>query len=221
MDNNSEMPGAGGTPNSEPSQTVEQPVQPMPQQGLDQPTGQAAQPATGTASNPANQGTKKKTGLIIGCVIGVIAIVVAVVVVLLLVLPGQGGERTVSCTTSATTMGIDVNSEANVKIKDGKLSDGNMTINVDLANMPSSYKNYEENLVDSLTSQYEKYCDDDHCVFDYNYTEGDSVKYVLQYDNEGVKEIVWVYGGDNMSTQAVADKVQEALESQNYTCTQY
>ena len=212
MDNNN-TPIAGGTPN--PNQPV---VQPTPQPAAQPIPGQPiAQPISDTPNEPKN--SKKKMGIIIGCSIGAVA-VIAIIVVLLIMFLGHGGEKTVSCTLTNEIMDIAVTGETNVKIKDGEITGGDMTINVDLKSLPDFYKDYESDLVDGITKSYEEHCSE-HCTFDHNYIEGDSVKYTMQYDKEGVSEIVQSSGTEGMSAQEIADKVQEALEDSGTTCTQH
>ena len=73
--------------------------------------------------------------------------------------------------------------------------------------------------MDRITEDYKERCKE-HCVFNYDYIEGDSAKYTMQFDKEGVDEIVWSYGTENMSAQEIADKVQETFENSNSTCVQ-
>ena len=244
MDNN-EIPTTGGvstptptlTPNPDqlanqvteqpipPTQTT-QPVQPVqPTQPIAQPI-QPAQPIQGqpfaqpipNIPNNNNKNSKKKTGIIIGCLLGAVAII-TLVTVLLIVLP-KNGEKTVSCTTDTTIMGVDLNIETDVIVKDGEISGGKITANVNLKTMQDYYKDHEQEMVDRMTESYKDNCED-HCTFDYNYTKGDNVKYIMQYDKESVDQIVRSYGTENMSAQEIADKVQKALEGYNTTCTQH
>ena len=213
MDNNN-SPINGGIPN--PNQPIAQPspqpvAQPMPSQPV-------AQPGTGISNE--NKGSKKKMGIIIGCSVGAV-VVIAVIVVLLIIFLGHGGEKTVSCTLTNEIMDIAVTGETNVKIKDGEITGGDMTINVDLKSLPDFYKDYESDLVDGITEGYKEHCSE-HCTFDYNYIEGDSVKYTMQYDKEGVSEIVKSSETEGASAQEIADEVQKALEKEaNATCTQH
>jgi len=213
MDNNN-TPIAGGTPN--PNQPVVQPTpQPAAQPIPDQPI---AQPISGAPNEPKN--SKKKMGIIIGCSIGAVA-VIATAVILLIMFLGHGGEKTVSCTLTNEIMDIAVTGETNVKIKDGEISGGDMTINVDLKSLSDFYKDYESDLVDGITEGYKEHCSE-HCTFDYNYIEGDSVKYTMQYDKEGVSEIVKSSETEGASAQEIADEVQKTLEEEaNATCTQH
>ncbi|MBR3230865.1 hypothetical protein IKF73_02470 [Candidatus Saccharibacteria bacterium] len=238
--NDNEIPSAGGMPNPNPEQPVEQPVvppveppvaQPTPQpiaaQPVEQPSAQPpaqpvaqpvmSEPAAG-ALNTSTPNAKKKTGLVVGLIVGILA-VAGIVAALLIFLPKGGGEKVVSCATNTTTMGISIDTEANVRVKDGEITDGDMVVSVDLKSLRDSYRAQEQTLVDSLTSSYEKLCTD-HCTLDYDYTKGDSVRYTLQYDGDGVDAIVYSYGTEKLSAQEIADKIQDALESSGYTCTQ-
>lgn len=217
MDNSNETPTIGGMPNQ--NQPFNQPV--------NQPTFQQApqpiqnQPITQPMPNIPNsngQNTKKKAGIIVGCSIGAVAIIALVAFLLITLL--KPGEKTVTCAMNTTTMGITVNGETNVKVKDGEISSGDMTINVNLKTMRDSYKDYEKDIVDEMTERYKSHCEE-HCTFDYTYNEGDNVKYTMQYDKEGVDEIVWSYGTEGMSAQEIADKVQETLEGSDTTCIQH
>lgn len=217
MDNGNSMIGGAQNSNqttpaisSAPQQTIGQPI--MDQQVVMNPT------ITNTPAG-GGQNNKKKRNLIIGCVTGG-AVLAALMVVLLVIFLQKNGEKTVACTMNTTTMGITITGETNVQVKDGEISSGDMTINVNLKTMRDSYKDHEKEMVDKLTDQHKRHCEE-HCVFDYSYTEGDNVKYTMQYDGEGVSEIVWSYGTDNMSAQEIADKVQETLEDSETTCRQY
>ncbi len=214
-----------------PAQPVEQmPAQPMEQSPM-QPMGTMgqmptqpimSQPMAGELPMPMLDGDDKKAErkrkLIIGCSIGGIVAVIALIAVFLIVFLGHG-ERIVSCTANKELMGITMNGEENYRVKDGGLSGGDMSISVDLKNMQDSYKEREKDLVDMLAEQYKTECED-HCVFDYDYIEGDSVKYTMEYDETGINDVVYSYGIENMSAQEIADKIQEETESSDITCTQ-
>lgn len=196
-------------------QTVDRPTfQQVPQPIQNQPI---VQPMPSVPNND-NQNPKKKTSIVVGCLIGAAAIIAAIVVLLIILL--KPGEKTVTCTTSTTAMGINMKGETNIKAKDGEISGGDVTINIDLKTMQDSYKDYEKDIVDKIIDQYKNECED-HCVFDYNYIEGDSLKCTMQYDEEGVSEIILSYGTEKMSAQEIADKVQKTLEDSNTTCAQH
>lgn len=165
-----------------------------------------------------NKGSKNKKGLIIGCAVGVVAVAAIIVAVVLLM---KGGEKTVSCNMSQTVMGVTANSEANVKVTDGKVLGGDMTVKVDMKSLSGFYKNYESEMADSLINSFKKQCTE-NCTFDYNYTEGDSINITMTYDENGVSNMVRTYGAEGMSAQAIADKIQETFEKQTgTTCTQH
>lgn len=247
MDNGNDAPNIGGMPN--PNQPVNQPldqpvnqptfqqvpqpiqnqpsiqqtpqpiqgqpaIQPVPQPIQDQP---GVQPVP-TIVNNNDQKPKKNLGVIIGCSVGAVAVIAAVV--LLVVFLKNGGGKTVTCTMNTTTFGIDMNSETNIKVKDGEISGGDMTITVDLKAMSDYYKDYEKEMVDEMTEEYKDNCKE-HCTFDYTYTEGDNVKYTMQYDKDGVNKLVMSSGVENMSAQEIADKLQKTLEDSETTCTQH
>lgn len=218
MDNSNETPTIGGMPNPNQNQPLNQPVnQPVFQQTPQPIQNQPIIQPIPNIPNGNNQKSKKKIGIIVGCSVGVVAVIAVVAFLLITLLKHR--EKTVACTMSTTTMGITINGETNVKVRDGEISGGDITINVDLKTLQNSYKNYEKEMVDKMTKQYKNRCED-HCTFDYNYVEGDNVKYTMQYDKEGVDEIVWSYGTENMSAQEIADKVQKTLEDSDTTCVQ-
>ncbi|MBP5512571.1 hypothetical protein J6X73_00140 [Candidatus Saccharibacteria bacterium] len=226
MDDNNGIPTANGFPNPNPVQ----PVNPVPGQPVGQPFNQPTYGAPTTQTMPAPQatpaeatgsntpGSKKKLGLIIGCVIGAVAII-AIAAVVLINIMGHS-EKMVACTTDTTTMGINVKRYVNINVKDGKITDGDITVSVDLKTMQDSYKKYEKDIVDRITENYKSHCED-HCTFSYDYSEGDSASYTMRYDEDGVVQIVRSYGTEKMSTQEIADKVQKALEDSDTTCVQH
>lgn len=208
--------------------TQQQPFQPSPQPSqppqFSQPTQQPTQsvqnqPYTETIVNTSNnnQNPKKKTAIIIGCSVGGLAILVLIAVLVIVLI--KSGEKTVSCVTNSTSMGISLRTETNVRVRDGEISGGDMTIDVDLRSMRDSYKDYEAEIVDKMTEEVKDKCYD-HCTFDRKYIEGDNIKYTLQYDKDGVDQIITSYGTEKMSAQEIADKVQETLEDYETTCRQ-
>lgn len=218
MDNSNETTTIGKMPNPNQNQPLNQPVnQPVFQQTPPPIQNQPVIQPMPNIPNSNSQKSKKKIGIIVGCSVGVVAVIAVVAFLLIALL--KHGEKTIACTMNTTTMGITINGETNVKVRDGEISGGDITINVDLKTLRDSYKDYEKEMVDEMTERYKNRCED-HCTFDYNYTEGDSVKYTMQYDKEGVDEIVWSYGVENMSAQEIADKVQGTLEGSDTTCTQ-
>ena len=216
---------------------VEQPVQPIPEQPVQpvveqpvQPTQPVVDPAMGQpiVSNPTETGgqntgetgTGKKTGLIVGCCVGAGVVIIAIIAVLFLFVFKGGGEKTVSCTASTTAMGIDINLEYNVHIKDGKIPSGDIITDVNLKTMSDLYKKREKEIVDSLVDSYKSQCDDG-CSFSHDYVEGDHVKLTMTYEGEGVSKIVHTYGIEGKSAQEIADKVQESIEkTDSATCKQ-
>ena len=226
MDDNNGIPTANGFPNPNPVQ----PVNPVPSQPVSQPFNQSAHSAPTTPATPAIQAApadvsggnvpapKKKLGLIIGCAVGAVAII-AIVAVVLINIMGHS-EKMVACTTDTTTMGINVKRYVNINIKDGEITDGDITVSVDLKTMQDSYKKYEKDIVDRITENYKSHCED-HCTFSYDYSESDNASYTMRYDEDGVVQIVRSYGTEKMSTQEIADKVQKALEDSDTTCVQH
>lgn len=219
MNGNNENPAVGGAPNLNSNQPLDQSVgqptfQQAPQSVQSQPI---VQPAFGVP-NKNNQKPKKKTGIIIGCSIGAVILIAAVVVLLIMLLKHEG--KTVTCTMSATVTGITADGETNIKVKDGEISGGDVTMKVDLKTMRDIYKDYEKDMVDEITERYRGRCED-HCVFSYGYVKGDNATYTMRYDKEGVDEIVWSRGTEGMSAQEIADEVQESLEDSGMTCTQH
>lgn len=246
MDNGNDAPNIGGMPN--PNQPLNQPLnqpvnqpafQQAPQPIQDQPgVQQTPQPIQGqpafqpvpqpiqsqpgvqpmpTISNDNNQKPKKNLGVIIGCSIGAVAVIAAVV---LLVIFLKNGGKTVTCTMNTAAFGINMSGETNIKVKDGEISGGDATVTIDLKSMSDYYKDHEKEIVDEMTEEYKNGCKE-HCTFDYTYTEGDNVKYTMQYDKDGISKVVMSSGVENMSAQEIADKIQETLEDSETTCTQH
>ncbi len=233
MDNGNDAPNIGGMPN--PNQPLNQPlnqpvnqpafqqapqpiqdqpgVQPVPQPIQDQP---GVQPVP-TIANNNNQKPKKNLGVIIGCSVGAVAVIAAVV---LLVIFLKNGGKTVTCTMNTAAFGINMSGETNIKVKDGEISGGDATVTIDLKSMSDYYKDNEKEIVDEMTEEYKNGCKE-HCTFDYTYTEGDNVKYTMQYDKDGISKVVMSSGVENMSAQEIADKIQETLEDSETTCTQH
>jgi len=240
--NNSEAPVAGAGPVPPAAEPVNRPVppsqpepQPAPVQPMPapQPVPEQPAPVPPAVEQPAingptevnnqttpNTGAKKKTGLIIGCLVGVGVVIAAVVAVLFLFVFKGSGEKTVSCTASTTAMGIDINLEYNVNIKDGEIPSGEIITDVNLKTMSELYKKREKEIVDSLVDSYKSQCDDG-CSFSHDYIEGDHVKLTMKYEGEGTSKIVHTYGIEGKSAQEIADKVQESIEkTDNATCKQ-
>lgn len=246
MDNGNDAPNIGGMPN--PNQPLNQPLnqpvnqpafQQAPQPIQDQPgVQQTPQPIQGqpafqpvpqpiqsqpgvqpmpTISNDNNQKSKKNLGVIIGCSIGAVVVIAAVV---LLVIFLKNGGKTVTCTMNTAAFGINMSGETNIKVKDGEISGGDATVTIDLKSMSDYYKDNEKEIVDEMTEEYKNGCKE-HCTFDYTYTEGDNVKYTMQYDKDGISKVVMSSGVENMSAQEIADKIQETLEDSETTCTQH
>ena len=165
-----------------------------------------------------NKESKNKKGLIIGCAVGVVVIAAIIVTVVLLM---KGGEKTVSCNMSQTVMGVTANSEANVKVTNGKVLGGDMTVKIDLKSLSDFYKSYESEMADSMINSFKKQCTE-NCTFNHAYTAGDNITITMEYDENGVSNMVRTYGAENMSAQAIADKIQETFEKQTgTTCTQH
>lgn len=210
MDNN-QAPSVGGAPNqNQPEvQSVAQPVA----QPMVQPVAQPVIAGAGAA------GAKKKQGIIIGCTIGGIVIVAAVVVLLIVLLTGRGAGKTVSCKSSTTIMGIDVAAENVFNIKDGEISSSVMKGTVDLKSMSSSYKAYEEQLAEQITSSVKANCTS-HCKFSSKYNKGNNIEYTMEYDNVGAAEYVGTGGEEkSMTAQEIADNIVKSADSAT-TCTQ-
>lgn len=215
MDNNgtinpNEAPAPSPTPTPTPVQPSPQPTgQPLPPQPLD--------PATASAPASSNE-SKKKLYLIIGCVVGAIAIIAIIIVLLVVFL--NGGTKTVSCTQKETMMGLEIEAKTNVKVANGKILGGDVEATINLNNLSSLYASHEQELVDSILESYQKQCEEG-CKTDHEYVEGDHLKITAEYDETGVKELVYSYGIENKSAQEIADKIQESLErSGNTTCKQ-
>ena len=149
--NNNEIPTIGGMPNPNQNQPINQPTfQQTPQPIQNQPIIQSVS----NTPNGNSQNSKKKIGLIIGCSVGAVAVIAVVAILLITLLKHK--EKTVSCTMNTSAMGIALKSDTNVKIKDGEISSGDITINVDLKTMQNSYKDYEKDIVDELTENYKQ-----------------------------------------------------------------
>ena len=205
-----------GTPNMDGTQSFNQaPSQPVaPQPGPIQPLAQPIAPV------PDDAKSKKKIGIMIGCSVGVLVLIVAAVFVFTTLT--KHSEKKISCVTETTAMSIPINIETNIIANDGELSSGEMIVSINLKDMSSIYKNNEKELVDKLIEGYKNRSCKDSCVFDYDYNEGDNVKFTMQYDKESTDQLVRTRGSEkDMSAQAIADKVQETLESSDTTCTQY
>ena len=205
-------------------QQISQPIQdqPAPQPIQNQPPIQPIQNQPGvqpvpTIANGNNQKPKKNLGVIIGCSVGAVAVIAAVV---LLVIFLKNGGKTVTCTMNTAAFGINMSGETNIKVKDGEISGGDATVTIDLKSMSDYYKDNEKEIVDEMTEEYKNGCKE-HCTFDYTYTEGDNVKYTMQYDKDGISKVVMSSGVENMSAQEIADKIQETLEDSETTCTQH
>lgn len=188
-------------------------------QPVEQPTGQpVAQPINQPVVDvSAGSNKSKKKMIIIGAIAGVA--VIALIVVLLVVFFGHS-EKTVSCTTQDSMMGINIEAKTNVKVGDGKLLGGDVAVNVDLTTMRDIYKDYEQELVDEVIDSYKSRCED-HCTFSDDYAAGDYIKITMQYDEEGVDELVYTYGIEGKSAQEIADKIQESMERSDTVCEQY
>lgn len=196
------------------SPAAEPPVIPQPEQPI------TSGPTETNNQTTTDTGTKKNTGLIVGCLVGAVAVIAAVVAVLFLFVFKGGGEKTVSCTASTTAMGIDIDLEYNVNIKDGEIPSGEIITDVNLKTMSDLYKKREKEIVDSLVDSYKSQCDDG-CSFSHDYVEGDHVKLTMKYEGEGTSKIVHTYGIDGKSAQEIADKVQESIEkTDGATCKQ-
>ena len=211
MDNN-QAPSVGGAPNqNQPEvQSVAQPVAQL----MAQPVAQPVIAGAGAA------GAKKKQGIIIGCIIGGIVIIAAVVVLLIVLLGrGAGAGKTVSCKSSTTIMGVDVAAENVFNIKDGEISSSVMKGTVDLKGLSSSYKAYEEQLAEQITSSVKANCTS-HCKFSSKYNKGNNIEYTMEYDNVGAAEYVGTGGEEkSMTAQEIADNIVRSADSAT-TCTQ-
>ena len=210
---NKEIPNMNGTQNANNTWNSPQSFQQAPQPIQQQPI---VQPMTNVPENNG-QKTKKKTGIIIGASVGGV-VVIALVAVLFFMFFGNK-QKTVTCTTSESVFGVMISGETNIRIKDGKITGGDAIANVDLKNIDEIYRNHEKEMVEEITERFKKDCEE-HCTFDYKYVEGDNAKYTMVYDEEGVDELVYARGIENMSSQEIANKVQGLLEKSNVVCSQ-
>ena len=174
------------------------------------------QPMQQPAHPVKNKSNNKKKKVIVGCSIG--GAVIAILVVVLLMVFARSG-KTVTCTMNTTQMGIGIESETNIRVGDGEIFGGDMTVRLDLKKLQGIYKNHEKDIIEKMTERYKSYCKD-HCSFDYEYAEGDSVKYTIRYEKDGVGAVVRAPGLENLSAQEIADMVQKSLENSNTTCKQ-
>ena len=150
----------------------------------------------------------------------IVAIVVAILAFVLLKNLFWHDNKTVSCTTNVSTMGIAVNSETIVKISDGKIVEGDITVNVNLEAIQENYLVHEKEIMDEMTGRYHNRCKDG-CVFNHEYTEGKNAKYTLIYSGKNAEDIVQEYEVSGASTQEVADSIQAALDNMDTVCVQY
>ena len=238
MDNNNEAlnpnaaptPAPAPTPTPPPTPTPAQPnVQPVPQptpqpapQQAPQPMGQPFPPQVpdptmaGTPTTPEK--SKKNLPLIIGCIVGVVAVIAIVVVLLLVFL--KGGSKTVSCTQTASMMGIDIEGTTNIEVTDGKILGGDMTATINLKNLSELYASHEQELVDSILENYQSQCNEG-CTYDHDYVAGDHLTINAKYDVGGMDDLVYTSGIEGKSAQEIADKIQQTLEqSSGTTCKQ-
>ena len=194
---------------------MEQPV-------MGQPVGQPivmSQPVEQPVAGAEATGAKKKKGLIIGCCIGV-GVVVAALVAVFLIFFLKGGEKTVSCTMETSSMGISMKNESTIKIRDGEIYSASVISNVDLKSLSGMYKNYEEEIVNGIAENLKSQCTD-HCKFNNDYVAGDHLKLMMEYDGEGIEDVVYTYGIEGKSAQEIADKVQASMEkTSGTTCKQ-
>ena len=211
MDNNETQPT--GFTGPQPGAPANQPVNPNPPVT---PPGQTApQPVT---NNPVNTSNTNKKGLLVGCVLGVVVIIL---VVILFVFFFKGGGKTVSCTIKEDVLGMNIEGETNINVKDGEIIGGTESINVDLKSMSETYKKYEQELVDGIIEHYENYCEE-QCTFSKDYVEGDYLKLTMQYEGEGVDSVVYTYGIEDSSAQEIADMIQKSMEeTDGVTCKQH
>lgn len=190
------------------------PTQPT-QQPIPQPIGDTTSDM-GAPTDPAKD-NKKKTLIICG-IAGAVGLIVLVVVLLVIFL--KGGNKTISCTQSETAMGIEVNGDIKVEVTDGKLLGGDVKIVADLKSLEERYADYEGKMVDTIIERYERRCEEG-CEFNHDYVKGDHIEVRLKYDSEGINDLVYAYGIEDLSAQEIADKVQEDLEeSGETTCKQ-
>lgn len=210
-------------------QPIEQPVadQANPQPVAEQPVvGQTdvqpvttAQPVEQPVAGPDTAGAKKKKGLIIGCCVGVGIAIVALVAVLLVFFL-KGGEKIVSCTMETSVMGIEMKNESNIKIRDGEIYSANVVTNVNLKSLRESYRDYEDQLVESVVDSLKRQCTD-NCELSRDYVAGEYLKLTMEYVGEGTEDVVYTYGIEGKSAQEIADKVQESMEkTSGTTCKQ-
>ena len=190
-------------------------TQPAPQPVSPQFTPAMANPT------PAPNNSKKKLWLIIGCTIGAIAVIALIVFLIIFFI--NNGNKTVSCTTHNTIMGVSFDGETNFNIENNKIAGGDLTINLDLKALNEKYSTFaerEQETVDDLIERYRDDCEE-HCVFDSDYVAGDHVKIMMKYDEEGVDNLIYTYGIEDKSAQEIADKVQETMErDDDTTCKQ-
>ena len=210
---NKETPNMGEAQNTNntwnSSQSFQQASRPIQEQPV-------VQPITNIPNNNSQE-SKKKTGIIIGASVGGVA-VIALAAFLFFMFFGNK-QKTVTCTTSESIFGVIISGETNIRIKDGRITVGDAIANVDLKSIDETYRDYEKEIVEEVTNRFKKDCED-HCSFDYNYAKGDSAKYTMTYDEEGVDKLVYARGIENMSSQEIADKIQGLLEKSNVVCSQ-
>lgn len=237
MDNNNEAlnpagaPAPAPTPTPPPTPTPAQPnVQPVPQptpqpapQQAPQPMGQPFPPQVpdpsmaGAPTTPEK--SKKNLPLIIGCIVGVVAVIAIVVVLLLVFL--KGGNKIVSCSQTASMLGIDIEGKTDIEVTDGKILGGKLEATINLKNLSELYASHEQELVDSILESYQSQCNEG-CKYDHDYVAGDHLKITAEYDENTIKEVVYSIGTEGKSAQEIADKIQETLEqSSGTTCTQH
>ena len=197
--NQGPMPNNGMNPNMNQG--------PMPNNGMNPNMNQGPMPNNGFNPNmqygPRPNGSSgNKTGLIIGIVVGLI--VIGVVVYLLL--SGGIGGKTLTCTQSGTTSGVNIAQKMDVKFKGNKASSAKVVMTIKL--LDKTYASQWDTLITSLKSQV---------------SSADGVK-VTTKDNsanyEYIMNIETDYSKNKAATISGADyeSAKALLESEGYTC---
>ena len=211
MDNNNVVPGAQPQPIA--PQPQPQPITPA--QPPVQPQGVFSGPANpAPVAMPESNNKKSKLPIILGCSIFAGAAILGVILFLVL---SKSGGITITCTATQSAYGLSLENESNITIKDGAFTDVSSITMVDLKNLSSAYKPYEQLLVDQSVSSLD-FVQSSGCTLEKDYVPGDHLK--LTVKSNGNLKCLGTDAGDSlngmgMGTQELADYVQKSIESAN------
>lgn len=158
--------------------------------------GQPTNPIAQSNDNNNNKQTKNKIPVIIG-IVAVVAIVILLVVF--------GGNKTLVCTTSETSMGIEMNTKATMKFSRNKAKSLDAVITVNLGR----YADQKHLFIEQFERTYASY---DNETMDINITSDDENVYINMNAKKGN------FSGIGITNTVTYEEAKKELEDEGFIC---